>query len=191
MSGRRIHLLRHGPPARPGLLLGHTDTPALQSDCPQIAARVAALDFARIVASDLSRASVQAQALARRHHVPLARDPAWRELNFGTWDGLAPERVDQTQLNAFWTDPDAAPPPGGERWSDMRARVALALDRLESETLVVTHAGAMRAALSVLTGLDHRGVWALDLPYRALLTLQVWPGTPPSGHVTGLVTSPP
>lgn len=188
MTERLVHLLRHGPPLRTGLLLGHTDEPALTANCPIIHSRVASLPIRHVVASDLRRASDQAATCARGFGVPLTLDPAWRELDFGAWDGLAPDSVDPSATTAFWSDPDANPPPAGEHWSDLRKRVAAALDRLETASLVVTHAGAMRAAVSVLTGLDHRAVWALDLPYRALLTLRIWPGSPLAGHVTGLVT---
>lgn len=191
MTERVIYLLRHGPPLRTGLLLGHTDEPALTGDCPIIRGRVASLPIRHVVASDLHRASDQAATCARGFGVPLTLDPAWRELDFGAWDGLAPGSVDQRALANFWTDPDANPPPGGERWSAVRERVAAAIDRLKTASLVVTHGGAMRAALSVLTGLDHRAVWALDLPYRALLTLRIWPRSPIAGHVTGLVTGEP
>jgi alpha-ribazole phosphatase len=184
-------LLRHGPPLRTGLLLGHVDEPALLDDCPIMRARVQPLTIRTIVASDLRRACGQAATLAQRREVPLRVDPEWRELDFGDWDGLAPETLAPHALAAFWNDPEASPPPGGERWSSLRARVTTALDRVDGDTLIVTHAGAMRAALSVLTGLDHRGVWALNLPYRALMSLQVWPGTPPSGQVTALVTTGP
>jgi len=57
--------------------------------------------------------------------------------------------------------------------------------------IVVSHAGAMRAAVSVLTGLDHRGVWAFNLPYGALLSIRVWRGEgsePASGQIVGLRT---
>lgn len=188
MTGRIVHLLRHGPPERAGLLLGHADVPALAPECPVMSGRVAHLPIARIITSDLRRASVQAAHFARRLGVPLTRDLRWRELDFGAWDGLAPHAADQAALARFWADPDACPPPGGERWSGLCGRVAMALEDIGADTLVVTHAGAMRAALSVLTGLDHRGAWALDLPYRALLTLRVWPGESLAGQVIGLET---
>jgi alpha-ribazole phosphatase len=188
VTERVIHFLRHGPPERTGLLLGHTDEPALLDSCPQIRARVLPLSITQVVASDLRRASAQASILAHDLGVPLTLDPAWRELNFGAWDGLAPEVLDQSTLARFWDDPQANPPPQGERWSDLCERVAQALARLKTDSLVVSHAGAIRAAVSLLTGLDHRGVWAFDLPYRALLTVRIWPGEPASGQITGLVT---
>jgi alpha-ribazole phosphatase len=178
MTARTVHLLRHGPPIRPGLLLGHTDDPAATSDCPEIAARTAGLPIAAVVSSDLVRAAAQARHLAARRGVPLALDPRWRELCFGLWDGHAAEAVDRRALARFWDEPDVSPPPQGERWSDLKARVGAAVAELGPDTLVVTHAGAMRAAVSVLTGLDHRTTWAFDLPYRARLSLRIWAGDP-------------
>ena len=188
MTGFALHLLRHGTPFRPGLLLGQTDQPALDPACPSLLRRVQALQVERIMASDLERCRASAQVMAETFSLPLSTDCRWRELNFGEWEGLAPTEVPQKVLGSFWADPDANPPPRGERWSDLRKRVGEAIDELSGDTLVVTHAGAMRAALSVLTGLDHRGVWALDLPYGALLTLRVWPGEPATGQVAGLQT---
>ncbi len=182
-----VHLLRHGPPARAGLLLGHTDETALTDDCPQMRSRVHRLRVEHVVTSDLARASRQAKNLARDSGVSLRVDRDWRELDFGTWEGLAPESLDPGTLAQFWDDPENHAPAGGERWSELKARVAAAIERLDTHSLVVTHAGAMRAAVSVLTGLDHRSVWALDVPYRALLSLRIWAGTPASGQVIGLV----
>jgi len=188
VTARVIHLLRHGPPLREGLLLGHIDEPARNPDCPEMRQRVRHLPVRRLVTSDLVRAAHQAEHLKSSMHVPLHVDWRWRELDFGLWEGLAPASLDAQALERFWEDPETHAPPGGERWSDLRARVATALAELETNTLVVTHAGTMRATLSLLTGLDHRGVWALDLPYRALLSLRVWPGSPASGQVIALVT---
>lgn len=188
MSGFVLHLLRHGPPLRTGLMLGHTDEPALDPACPKLLGRVRALPVERIVTSDLKRAGSFASTLAKVRGLPLSSDPRWRELHFGEWDGLAPAQVPQDALGRFWADPDASAPPAGERWSDLRTRVAEAVHDISGSALVVTHAGAMRAALSVLTGLDHRAVWALDLPYGALLSLRVWPGDPRTAQVVGLLT---
>jgi alpha-ribazole phosphatase len=188
MSARVIHLLRHGPVPRQGLLLGHLAEPALQPDCPLMRDRVRHLAIERVVTSDLTRAAGQAERLAHDLGAPLTIDPRWRELDFGTWEGQSPDSLDPAALGRFWDDPDHHAPPGGERWSDLRDRVAAALEAVHDRSLVVAHAGAMRAALSVITGLDHRGVWTLDLPYRALLSLRIWPGSPLSGQVIGLLT---
>ena len=188
MSTRIVHLLRHGPPERTGLLLGHLDEPPLVADCPIMLERARALPVRQIVSSDLSRTGLQAEHLAGHLGVPLTYAPCWRELDFGAWEGMAPDMIDPQALSHFWSDPGGNPPPGGECWPDLCKRVRSGLTDLETGTLVVSHAGAMRAALSVLTGLDHKDVWAIGLPYRALVSVRIWPGSPLSGQIIALET---
>ena len=114
-------------------------------------------------------------------------DPRWGELDFGAWDGCATADLAPDAIAAFWSDPDACPPPGGERWSALVARVGEAIEALAPvPTIVVTHAGAMRAAIAYLCGIPHAATWAFDLPCAALLSLTVWEGAPRRGQVTGL-----
>lgn len=190
MSGFVIHLMRHGPPLRTGLMLGHCDIPAAAPAAPALIDRAARLAVDAIVTSDLCRAAETAQVLARLMRLPIAGDPRWRELDFGEWDGMASANIPAADMARFWNDPDSDPPARGERWTQLVHRVRSALDDLTGPTLVVTHAGAMRAAVSVLTGLDHRGVWSLDLPYGAVLSLRIWPGDQRAGQVVGLATDP-
>ncbi|WP_267434570.1 histidine phosphatase family protein [Sphingomonas sp. GM_Shp_1] len=185
MTGFRLHLLRHGEPELTGRMLGRTDSPATAHGLAACVDRARGVKVLRRISSDLSRARASAEAIG-----PTEIDPRWRELDFGDWDGLAPDAIDRAVLDRFWQDPDAAPPPGGERWSDLVARVAAAIADLRPEpTLVVTHGGAMRAALHILCGFDTRAVWAFALPYASLLTLEVWDGVPRTAQVTGLVTA--
>nr|WP_276207985.1 histidine phosphatase family protein [Sphingomonas pseudosanguinis] len=180
-----MHLLRHGEPERTGRMLGRTDSRATAAGIAACVSRARGLSIARRIASDLSRARACAEAIG-----PAEVDARWRELDFGDWDGLAPASIDPAALGRFWDDPDAAAPPGGERWSDLVARVGAAIAELPPEpTLIVTHGGAMRAALHVLCGFDVRTVWAFALPYASLLTLDVWDGAPRAGQVSGLVTA--
>lgn len=187
MSGFALHLLRHGAPKRPSLLLGHTDEAPTADGIAACAARAAAIDADRLIASDLRRCRLAADAIGAARGLPVAIDARWRELDFGAWDGQASARIAADVLGRFWADPDAHPPPGGERWSALVARVAAALADLEPvPTLIVTHGGAMRAALHGLCGFEQRQLWAFDLPYGACLSLDVWPGARPSGRITGL-----
>lgn len=186
MNSRVIHLLRHGPPLRTGLLLGHCDEPPADPAGGLAGAVPGGLALSSIVSSDLLRARAGAQTVAASRGLALTIDARWRELDFGEWDGRPPERVPADALARFWNDPETCPPPGGECWSALCARVAEALAELASGALVVTHGGAIRAAVSIATGLDFRQVWALDLPYGALLGLRLWPGPPLSGQIIRL-----
>lgn len=189
MSSHLLHLLRHGACETPGLIMGRTDGIPMRAGIAACVARTKDLQVERIVSSDLSRARRAGEAMASERGVTLSLDPRWRELDFGDWDGRASAELDRAALACFWDDPDATPPPGGERWSALVSRVSSAIAELAPlDTLIVTHGGAMRAALAVLCGLDHRQGWALDLPCAALLSLRVWPGDRPAGQIVGLTT---
>ena len=184
-----LYLMRHGAPAVAGRLLGRTDDPATEAGIAACAARAVGLDVARIEASDLIRARACAEAIGRPSGLPVVVEPRWRELDFGTWDGLAPAAIDPAALGAFYDDPDAAPPPGGECWSSLHDRVGAALAAVPPvSTLVVTHGGAIRAAVAGLCGFDRRQIWAFDLPYAALVSLRVWPGPTRTVQIVGLAT---
>ncbi|PZQ62787.1 MAG: histidine phosphatase family protein [Sphingomonas taxi] len=167
---RIVHLMRHGTPVLAGRLLGRTDcdaTPAGVDACRRAAAACAAR---HVACSDLRRATMCAAAIT-----PAFRsDAAWRELDFGAWDGCDPATLDPEALAAFWRDPEGCAPPGGERWSALVARVDAAVRAVASDTLVVTHAGAIRAALAGACGFDARQVWAFDLPYATTVSLRLW-----------------
>ena len=184
MSGFPLHLMRHGVPVQPNLLLGHRDDAPLPSGIARCVAAAEALEFEQVVSSDLSRAVLPARRIAAARGLAHAQDRRWRELDFGDWTGLAPAEVDAAAHARFWDDPEAAPPPAGERWSQLRTRVAEALAGIDRASLVVTHGGAMRAALSVLFHMEHRQVWAFDLPCSCVLSLRVWPGE--AAQITGL-----
>ena len=187
MTGFALHLLRHGAPETPGLLMGRTDGMPTVAGIAACAAQAADLGVEHLVASDLRRSRAAGEAIGAATGLPLTIDPRWRELDFGDWDGKAASAVDRDAFGRFWDDPDANPPPGGERWSALVARVSAAINDLAPvPTLIVTHGGAMRAALHVLCGFDQRQLWAFDLPYAALLSLRVWPGEEPSAQIAGL-----
>lgn len=182
MSATSLYLMRHGTPLGAGRLIGRTDADVTDEGIAACVAQARALETATLICSDLMRARRCAEAIG----VPQV-DPRWRELDFGAWDGKRPADVEPAALSRFWDDPDTAPPPGGERWSGLVTRVGAAIDALPREpTLVVTHAGAMRAALSHLCGLNQAATWALALPYAAVLALTIWDGEPRRAQVTAL-----
>ncbi len=181
-----LHLLRHGAPELAGTLLGRTDSAVTEQGLAACVKRAVGLDVAAIVSSDLARARACAEAIGRERGQAVTIDPRWRELDFGAWDGLAPAMIDPAALARFWDDPDTSPPPQGERWSSLTARIALACRDISTPTLVVTHAGAMRAALATLCGLSQSQTWSLDLPYAALLSLRVWRDADPVAQIVGL-----
>lgn len=187
MTNYLLHLLRHGEPEQTGRFMGRTDCAPTAAGIAACVDQVGDIEIEALLSSDLSRSAHAARAIAHAEGVPATIDARWRELDFGEWDGLSSSEIDGDALGRFWDDPDANPPPQGERWSSLTDRVGRAIgDLAPRSTLVVTHGGAMRAALSLLCGFDQRQIWAFDLPYASLLTLKVWPGDKPSAQIIGL-----
>ncbi|HET6538230.1 MAG TPA: histidine phosphatase family protein [Sphingopyxis sp.] len=200
MSGSiALHLLRHGAPETPGLLLGHQDMPASEAGAAACAAKAEPLSFDHILSSDLSRCTTSAARIAATRKMVFSTDSRWRELDFGSWDGLPPDHVAAERLHQFWADPDAHAPPQGERHADLVARIACALDDLANTTalpdasspdrsiLVITHGGAMRAALQHLLGWSYRQCWSINLPYACRLSLRLWRNDGWHGQIEALV----
>jgi alpha-ribazole phosphatase len=181
-----FHLMRHGEPALTGRLLGSTDCEVIPAGIAKCRAAAEAVPVRRVVSSDLRRAADCGKAIAAERNLSLQVDPRWRELDFGEWDGLFASAVAPDALARFWEDPDADPPPGGERWSSLVARVGEAIDAIDASALVVSHAGAIRAALVAACGFDRRQAWAFDLPYGSVLSLRLWRGAAPAAQITAL-----
>lgn len=182
-------MMRHGEPEETGLLLGATDMASTVTGIAACIAQADDLDIRAVISSDLARASVPAKEIAMRHNVSLRIDPRWRELGFGAWEGAAPASVDADALHAFWDNPAANPPPKGESWTMLKARVAAALPDVSHGTLVLAHAGSIRAALCHFLGLSYRQSWAIDLRYSTLISLKTWTDQDaPIAQITGLRT---
>lgn len=185
-----LHLLRHGAPLLPGRLMGRTDCAPSDEGVAACMAQAAGLAVDRVIGSGLARSDVAARRIAEAKGLAAGTDARWRELDFGDWDGLAAEAIDSDALGLFYDDPDGHAPPGGERWTALVDRVSAAIADLAAQpTLIVTHGGAMRAALAHLCGFAPTHLWMFDLPYAALLSLRLWRSeTQVSAQIMGLRT---
>lgn len=145
---------------------GQTDVPLSEVGRRQAVAIAAALrseTFDRIYSSDLSRALETARILAGSREKEIVADRRLREFDFGRWEGLTWEQIvaidprlgGQLPTSAKIYDPD-----GGESFAQVCARVRSFLDDLAQQTFdsvaIVTHAGPLHAALTVLDLAAHR-----------------------------------
>lgn len=133
----------------------------------------------RIVASPMRRCRGFAEWLAAERGLPLAVDDRLREMSFGDWEGVAVARIWEEQAEAataWFADPNANPPPGGEALSTLqqRARAALA-DVLQhyrgQHVLLVTHGGVMRVLIGHALDMPPAAINRLDLPWACLSRL--------------------
>jgi alpha-ribazole phosphatase len=160
-------LIRHTrPEVADGICYGSTDLPAapgFEAQAAHLVARFPAAD--RVVSSPLRRCLPLAHLLAERLGAPLVLDARWREMDFGAWEGRAWETIARSDLDAWAADLLQARPHGGESVAMLTARTGEALSACRAtrgRTLVVTHAGPMRAAL---------GDWNRAIAYGAAIEL--------------------
>jgi glucosyl-3-phosphoglycerate phosphatase len=127
----RILLVRHGQSTynAHGRLQGQTDTPLSDAGRAEaVALRPFLPRFEHVVTSDLQRASETAALLG---HPDARRDPRWREIDLGGWAGRMISEFEDEQQGAWRGGP---------------------------LHLVICHGGAIRAALSHVTGADPQTV---------------------------------
>jgi alpha-ribazole phosphatase len=101
------------------------------------------------------------------------------ELNFGAWEGQEWERLSGPEVDAWMRDPWRERPPGGETAKKMWARVASFRDErrweknrrkdgAESDDLVITHAGVIRAWRSIAEGRDWQEFFGEKIPFGSV-----------------------
>lgn len=144
-----LMILRHAPALTRGLVTGRREVDA---DCGDRAAL--ARMAARIGRPALVWCSPARRCLQTAHALGLAPDrilPALLEQDQGLWEGRP--LSDLPDLGPL--SPEALArhrPEGGESFLDMAARVHPALVKAPPGTLIVAHAGTVRAALALVVG---------------------------------------
>jgi broad specificity phosphatase PhoE/ribonuclease HI len=127
-------------------------------------------DVAAVVSSPLRRARQTATLIADALGVEVSVHEGLVETDFGAWEGLTFDEVQRgwpTELTAWLSNPDAAPP-DGESFSAVAARVHRARDDLIAKypgdtVVVVTHVTPIKTLLRL----------ALDAPVIAMSRLHL------------------
>ncbi|WP_300380748.1 alpha-ribazole phosphatase [Henriciella sp.] len=148
-----VSLLRHTTPlVAPGTCYGMTDLGLAESFAEEAENILSGLPpVEQIVTSPLTRCQQLADFMSKRLSVPVTTDCRLREMDFGTWEGRAWADIPRAEINAWVSDFMHARPHGGESVAMLRARTLEAIAELENrqqETLIVTHAGVIKAALA-------------------------------------------
>jgi probable phosphoglycerate mutase len=169
MTLLRLHLLRHGQTnaSRNNVYSGRRMNPALTEDGVAMARSFAAAyrdrPWRAIYASPLGRAIETATPIAEAVGLPIQTREGLAEIDYGAWDGLTPEEVEQRFPieHARWTaDPAWNPPTGGETAVALAQRVTRELESIEhvhhegGNVLIVAHKATIRVAICALLGVD-------------------------------------
>jgi glucosyl-3-phosphoglycerate phosphatase len=164
---KKLVLVRHGETEWNAkyMLQGQKDialSPKGKLQAAAIAPLLEELKPAVALSSDLRRARDTAAILRLQPHLA----PAWREVHLGAWEGRTKEELLAEDPDAYWDWRNGRfDPPGAESWEVLKARVGRALDELpqsDGSIVVVTHGGTIRAACSLLIGLDPDRIVPVD-----------------------------
>lgn len=165
--------LRHPRPDVPaGTCYGRMDIgigPEGEADILRALAETQKLE--RIIASPALRCRALAEALAVRDGAELSFDPRLWEMDFGAWEGMQWDTIRRSDSDPWAADPWSVAPPGGEAFEAVHARVAEAIGEAAPGTVLVCHAGPIRAARMILTGAAFKAVFAAPVPYASPIRL--------------------
>lgn len=106
-------------------------------------------------------------------------EPAFREQNFGRWQGLSWAEMQAREPAAyarFWQDPTGNAPPGGESFAAVLDRVAAAVTAHNAhfagrDLIAIAHGGSIRAAVALALKLSPQTAMAFVIDNLSLTRL--------------------
>jgi len=104
-----------------------------------------------IVSSPMQRCQLLANKISTAFNLPVVTDERVREMDFGSWEGIAWNTIDRDEIDQWTDDFYQARPHGGESVEMLVNRVNTAIDeyRLTGKShLIVCHAGVIKAAMA-------------------------------------------
>lgn len=176
MRCRVIDLLRHGDAEGGACFRGRRDDPLSREGWTQLDAATAserqgaAQPWGRILCSPSLRCSAYAQALGGSLGLAVVERRAFRERDFGAWEGLRADQISLEDLSAFWADPQGFSPPKSEPFSTFRERVLKGWREIADpqddgdHCLLITHGGVIRVILGEVLGVDPERLILLEVP---------------------------
>ncbi|WP_411741196.1 histidine phosphatase family protein [Rhodococcus sp. IEGM 1408] len=192
----RIVLARHGqtPLSVDRRYSGQGDpdlTPLGGTQAERTAERLARIPhLAAVVSSPLRRCLATAERAADAAGVPLVTERDLIETDFGRWEGLTfSEAAEQDrELHSRWLGDTSVPPPGGESFAVVRARVERGLRRIVDDhpggvVAVVSHVTPIKLAIRAGLGVGEELLFRLHLDLASVSEVRYYPDGPTSVHL--------
>ena len=179
MSSTHWWWIRHAPSAGlPGIIHGQDDVDADLKDEIAIKARIATLPNDAVwLTSGLPRTVQTAAALGGTNCRAVN---GLMEQDFGEWNGKRWNDLRENETRNFWMNFATEAPPGGESFVDMMDRVSYTIAKLSLEyegrdIIAVTHAGTIRAALTMALNLFAKSALTFQLDNLSLTEIESIP----------------
>ncbi|MBI2159948.1 MAG: histidine phosphatase family protein [Candidatus Rokubacteria bacterium] len=189
MSKLRLYAIRHGETAwtRERRFAGARDIPLTEEglrQCEAVAQALGGKPVAAVYTSPLERARASAEVIAKPHRLEVQIEAGFREMAFGEWEGRSRDEVarDFPQAYEHWRSaPERLALPGGERLTDVAARVNRALGALIDAhagelVVLVSHAIVLRLIVLQALGLGPERLWTVDASPAGITEIEYEPG---------------
>lgn len=176
----KLTLVRHTMVDVPkGICYGNTDVAlaaSFESEVIPIQEKLSAENFDAIFSSSLSRCTALAERLANNKNIRI--DQRLKELNFGDWEMEHWNSFfESADGKAWFTDYVNTPCPNGESFAEQIRRTKSFLFDLKcttfSNVLLVTHAGIIRATMSLLQDKTPEETFNTSLEYGQIVTFKL------------------
>jgi alpha-ribazole phosphatase/probable phosphoglycerate mutase len=181
-----LYLIRHGEiqGVQKRQYNGHRDIPLSDRGRAQLSRLAAYLKdkvaFDAVCASDLSRSAESARIIAAPQSLRPTLLPAFRERNFGAWEGMTFDEIAAQNPDVFYAwarDPLHYSPVGGESTISVSDRVMPALAELRArhqgqKIALVAHGGVNRVILCELLGVPLQNIFRIEQDYGALNVIE-------------------
>jgi broad specificity phosphatase PhoE len=167
-ASAQLLLIRHAETDSAGTFCGHSDPPINARGRVQIEALLQTLqqhEIDAVYSSDLRRAHATAEAIATFFSAPLRVTSNLREIDFGDWESLTWEQIEQRtpgHAQRWVAESPRLTAPHGEDFAVFRARVLREFDTLAAtnrNAAVVTHAGVLRIIMTHRCGVSDEQAW--------------------------------
>ena len=185
----KIMLVRHGETLwnASGKIQGRSDIELSPNGIEQAEILAKYCPFERadaIYSSDLKRARMTAEALAKKFGLSVQTVPELREVSFGDWEGNNFKNLQETEpenVEKFFKRPDELKISNGETFAELQARAMIGLKKIiaahandeNSQIIVAAHGAVNRAILCAILDIPLRNLWVLSQFNTAVNILRV------------------
>ena len=136
-----------------------------------------------VVCSPVRRTRESADIVAAQLGLPVEEEPGFAEMEFGAWDGLSFTEVAEQHKESFeaWLGDLDSPPPGGESFRTVEARVTAGLDRVLEQhrgrtVVVVSHVTPIKTLVANALKAPLDAVFRMELSPASVTVISFYPG---------------
>jgi alpha-ribazole phosphatase len=178
---KRLFLIRHAETdgTKEKRFMGRMDLPLNETGIRQaesLALRLKGEEISAFYVSPMKRTFQTAKILNQFHKRHLRKRHAFKELDFGKWEGMTLDEIykNNNELCRRWfSDLENFTMPCGESYRDMKERVISGWEKIRREAsgatvAIVTHGGPIRIFLCHILKLDVSIFWKMQLDTSSL-----------------------